>query len=196
MHIRMTLAAVAAIGAAAITGCGDDDSGSSTAGNGTDRAFVAEMVPHHESAIAMAEIAKERGDSAFVKELADDILTTQNQEIATMRREDEGLDTAGVTAGSLGVPDHAMGMNDDPASLRDAEPFDEAFLKMMISHHEGAITMARAELAKGADPELKALAQDIIDAQQREIDEMRRSLGDDDGTSGEEMHESDSEHGG
>jgi uncharacterized protein (DUF305 family) len=51
-------------------------------------------------------------------------------------------------------------------------PFDAAFIKMMIPHHEGAIEMAREELDKGKDPELRGLAQDIIDAQQREIDQM------------------------
>lgn len=171
-------------------GCGDDaDSGSaSVAGNGVDRAFVAEMVPHHESAVEMAEIAQKRGGSAFVKKLADDIIRTQTAEIATLRSEDEGLDTAGVAVGSLGVPEHMMGMDGDVATLRTATPFDAAFLKLMIPHHEGALVMAKAELAKGKDSELRALAQEIIDGQTREIADMKEHLGDgagaDDATSG------------
>jgi uncharacterized protein (DUF305 family) len=171
------LAAVALVFAA----CGDDesDSGEDTAaGNGVDRAFVADMIPHHESAVEMAKIARKRGESEFVKDLADDIVRTQTAEIRTLRTEDEQLDIAGVEKGDLGVEEHMKGMEDDPAELRSAEPFDEAFLEMMITHHEGAIEMARAELEKGGDAELKALAQDIIDAQQREIDEMREHLGD------------------
>jgi uncharacterized protein (DUF305 family) len=175
-----TLAVLAATAALAVAGCGDDDASSSesSSGNGVDRAFVADMIPHHESAIEMAKIAQQRGESAFVKELADDIATSQSNEIATMRREDEALELAGVKPGSLGVPGHMMGMDDDPATLKSADPFDEAFIKMMIPHHEGAIEMAKVELAKGEDPELKALAQDITDAQQREISDMRKHLGD------------------
>jgi uncharacterized protein (DUF305 family) len=179
------LAALAALVALAATGCdSDNDTGGDArvAGNRTDRAFVAAMVPHHQSAVEMAKIAQQRGESAFVKQLADDIVTTQTEEIATLRREDEALDTAGVENGSLGVPEHAMGMNDDPAELRTAQPFDESFLQMMVPHHEGAIEMAKAELAKGQDPELKALAQQIIDAQEREISEMQEHRGMEDGS--------------
>jgi len=178
-----TLSALTAAGALAVAGCGDDDSSttpaSEAAGNGVDRAFVADMIPHHESAIEMAKIAQKRGTSMFVKDLADDIVDTQSDEISTLRGEDEALETAGVKSGSLGVPDHMTGMDDDPAELETADPFDKAFIEMMVPHHEGAIEMAKAELAKGADPELKALAQDIIDAQQREITAMREHLGED-----------------
>lgn len=66
-----------------------------------------------------------------------------------------------------------MGMDGDMSMLETATPFDPAFLTMMIPHHEGAVAMAKAELAKGKDPELKQLAQTIITAQQREIREMR-----------------------
>ena len=68
--------------------------------------------------------------------------------------------------------------------LRRARPFGRAFLEMMIPHHEGAIAMARAELARGSDPELRDLAQRIVDGQQREIRFMRRALAGDAGGSG------------
>ena len=67
-------------------------------------------------------------------------------------------------------------MDHDTAALRTAVPFDRAFLEMMLPHHEGALEMSKAELAKGADPELKSLAQQIIDGQQREIDAMRAEV--------------------
>ena len=194
MNKQNMLAAVVAAGALAVVGCGGDGSSTTSAstakGNGTDRAFVSAMVPHHQSAVDMANIARERGQSAFVKQLADDIVSTQSEEIATLRREDAALESAGVKRGSLDVPEHAMGMDDDPAELRTAQPFDEAFLQMMLPHHVGAVEMAKAELAKGQDPELKALAQQIIDAQRREIREMRQHLGTKDGSEDGDGHRS------
>lgn len=175
---RMILLALLVAGAFAVAACGDEDeSGGGGKGNGVDRAFVADMIPHHESAVEMARIAKKRGESEFVKKLADDIIRTQSDEIRTLRSEDEQLDIAGVDKGDLDVEAHVKGMDDDPAELETAKPFDEAFINMMIPHHEGAIEMARAELARGGDPELLALAQAIIDAQNREITEMRKHLG-------------------
>ncbi len=170
-----------AAGALIVAGCGDasttEKGASSTAGNAVDRAFVADMVPHHQSAVQMATIANRRGQSTFVTQLAQNIVRTQNSEIASMRDADKTLAAAGVRKGSLGVPEHMMGMNGDVASLNTAKPFDRAFLRMMIPHHEGALVMAKAELAKGKDPKLKRLAQNIISGQQRELAAMRRHLG-------------------
>lgn len=180
--LRISLLAVAAASALLVAGCGSSDNKSSNssspaAGNPVDRAFVAAMIPHHRSAVQMAQIAQRRGSSAFVKQLADDIVRTQTAEIATMRSADQQLQKAGVTKGSLGVSEHMMGMNGDVASLNSARPFDRAFMRMMVPHHEGAVTMAKAELAKGKQPGLKILARDIIRAQQREIAQMNKQLG-------------------
>ena len=175
--IRKLLPAVLAAGALFFVACGDEESATGDArGNGIDRGFVAEMIPHHESAIEMAKIAQRRGESPFVKNLADDIVNSQSTEITTLRREDEGLAVAGIKREKLPVPAHMMGMDDDPKMLESADPFDRAFIEMMIPHHKGAVEMAKAELAKGSDPELKALAQQIIDAQTREIRAMEREL--------------------
>lgn len=165
------------VGAVA-TGCGSDDSSksdnaSASAGNATDRAFVAEMVPHHRSAIEMAAIAENEATSSFVKGLATDISTSQQAEIAQMKSADRKLAAAGVKEGDLGMSHEAMGMDMDAGELRGAKPFDAKFIAMMVPHHESAVEMARIELKKGENPQLRKLAKSIISAQQREVKEMR-----------------------
>lgn len=184
---RAVLAALlVAVMAALAVGCGSNDSsngstassGSTEAtGNTTDRAFVAEMIPHHRSAVAMAKIAQKEGTSQFVKTLADDIVRTQKAEIAEMKSIDRKLADAGVKKGDLAMDSRTMGMDMDPAMLKGATPFDAKFMQMMVPHHKGAIEMARVELDKGENPQLKELAKNIISAQQREVKEMNDQLG-------------------
>lgn len=192
------LPALAVAGALLGAGCGGSDSSDDSAskapvGNPVDRGFAADMIPHHEDAVQMAQIAQRRGSSDFIKKLADDIVKTQRAEISTLRAADQRLTRANVPEGSLGVPQHMMGMDDNPASLKTAKPFDRAFIRMMIPHHEGAVAMARAEMARGKDPELMKLAATIVTGQQREITAMRKRLGDKDNTAG--AHDADSMQG-
>lgn len=66
-------------------------------------------------------------------------------------------------------------MGDMTSELKDktGADFDAAFLEQMIPHHQGAIEMARMVLSTSKRPELIKLANDIISAQQKEIDMMR-----------------------
>ena len=157
----------------ALAGCGGSDE---PAGGAVDRGFAAEMIPHHESAVAMARVAERRAQTPFVRRLAGEIRGSQAGEIVVLRRIDSGLARAGVKRGKLGVPGHMTGMDDDPAELESGPDFDRRFLAMMVPHHEGAVRMADAELAHGKDPELKALAAEIRSDQLEEIAAMRRAL--------------------
>lgn len=165
LSLVLVLAALAA-------GCGSkSDSKSDAAGNATDAAFVADMVPHHTNAVEMARIAQRRGQHAEIRGLADDIVSSQQAEVALMKRLGKGLPHEGHDGG-MGM----SGMSNshmDPARLRTAKTFDREFMDMMIPHHESAVRMATVELGKGAQPELRRLARRIISAQRREISQMR-----------------------
>jgi uncharacterized protein (DUF305 family) len=183
---RWLVVALALALAATLAACGGEEeeptagsqaSRTEATGNAIDRAFIAGMIPHHESAVEMAEMALDEGESQFVEDLANDIVRSQNEEISRMREIDRQLAAQGVERGAMDMPAHEMGMDMDEeamAQLRDADPFDRAFIDEMVPHHQGAIRMARMQLAQGENAELKELAQQIVDAQAREIDAMNR----------------------
>ena len=172
--LAAALAAVVVLAFAA-SGCGDDedDGAASASGNTTDTAFVADMVPHHQGAIEMAKMAQEEGEHAEIKQLARDIIAAQQSEIGVLERAGRELDQERVKRGHLGMSDAEMGMDHDMSMLESADEFDKAFIDMMIPHHEGAIRMARMEIADGEHATLRKLADDIIAAQGREIAQMR-----------------------
>lgn len=146
--------------------------------NAADVAFVTGMIPHHEQAVAMSALVPERSTDPAVIKLAADISAAQGPEIETMKvflvQWNAGADT-GHEGHDMGSMD---GMVDDTTmkqleSLRGNE-FDTLWLKSMIAHHEGAIKMANTEIADGANADAKTLAQQIVTAQQAEVDQMKK----------------------
>jgi uncharacterized protein (DUF305 family) len=67
-------------------------------------------------------------------------------------------------------------MDHDMASGKMTGDPDHDFTVMMIPHHQGAVDMAKVELKYGKDPELRALCEDIIVAQKKEIAQMKAWL--------------------
>ena len=148
--------------------------GSSPRGNQTDRAFAPQMALYHEGAIEMAGIALKRGEHADVRRLARTIIRVQRAEIAALRPIDAALTQAGIPEGELGVQSSELDMGGDLHDLEEADPFDRTFIEMMVPHHESAVRMAAVELRNERDPRLRRLADGIVAAQRREIDEMKR----------------------
>ena len=151
-----------------------------------DRAFVREMVPHHRMAVGMADMARMQAMHGQIKTLAKQIITAQNAEILELTAIRKRLNVKPLPTGhdehatmmrdarTLGLSMDDMGMSMDMNELDGAKPFDRAFIDMMITHHRGAIRTARAELAKGGNAQLRAIARAIVSAQKREITEMNR----------------------
>lgn len=69
-----------------------------------------------------------------------------------------------------------MSMDDMTAALKNktGDEFDKAFISSMITHHEGAVEMAKLSAKNAKHEEIKSLSNDIIAAQEKEITEMKQ----------------------
>lgn len=164
---------------------GAPEGGVPQTGGELDELFINMMVPHHQGAVAMANIALERAEHPEIKDMANAIVASQQAEIDQMKSWKQkwygSSDTPPMSAmpmleemPGMGGMGHTMDMQADVDALKNAaEPFDLAFIDAMIPHHQSAIDAARKVLETGVHPEMKELAQQIIDAQRREIDQMK-----------------------
>ena len=164
-------------------------SGAPAAGdkNEADTLFATMMIPHHAQAIEMADLALSQATDPKVKALAPKIKGAQGPEITRMSGWLTGWGApVPSTAGGSGMSSMS-GMGEQTGGMMSAQEmsdlgaatgaaFDRMWLKMMITHHEGAVSMAKDEVDQGANPEARKLAQAIIDGQSAEIAEMRSSL--------------------
>lgn len=198
-------AAAAVVSLAALTGCGDSGTSgghdghtpstsaaaSAPAGarNDADVAFAQGMIPHHRQAVQMAALVPSRSADPAVVDLAARIQAAQEPEIATMTgwllawgeavpAPDDRGGHGGMEHGGGDATMPGMMSAEQMAAMAAASgaEFDRLWLTGMIAHHQGAVEMARIQLAEGSDPEAKALAQTIIDEQQAEIGRMQGLL--------------------
>jgi uncharacterized protein (DUF305 family) len=137
--------------------------------------FAQGMIPHHQQAIDMSNMALKNGASAEVKKLAKGIISAQQKEMSQLKY------WLTATKSSMTM-DHDMGMNgmlskSELAALKKLKgsKFDTAFLKAMIAHHEGALEMV-ALLDGTENAEAKKIAADILKGQSAEIASMKKLL--------------------
>ncbi|GGU42469.1 DUF305 domain-containing protein [Streptomyces coeruleorubidus] len=158
--------------------------------NDADVMFAQMMIPHHEQALEMSQLADGRASDAEIKSLAADIEKAQDPEIRTMKSwlkawgkpESAGESMPGMDHGSGGM-DHGSGMSgmmsdEDMKKLEAAKgtEFDRMFAELMIEHHKGAITMAEDEQKKGRDATAKKLAADVVRTQSAEVGKFEKIL--------------------
>ncbi|WP_250905552.1 DUF305 domain-containing protein [Nonomuraea sp. NEAU-A123] len=148
---------------------------SSPSFNDADVMFAQMMIPHHEQAVEMADMALMRASDSEVEELAAKIKSAQDPEIQTMKG---WLTEWGkpVSSGGMGHDMPGIMSEEDMKKLDAAKgkAFDKLFAQMMIAHHKGAIGMARTEQANGSNPKAKELAKRIETSQQAEVAQLQK----------------------
>lgn len=197
---RLAVATAIVVALAGLAACGSDKTDttsspstgqSQAAYNDADVTFATSMIPHHQQALEMVDLGQGRPLDPQVRSLAGQIKAAQAPEIETMSGWLKAWGKPVPSATASGQDSHDMGGMDmgsgempgmmsaaDMAGLEkapDAE-FQTMWLRMMVRHHEGAITMARTELTKGVYAPARKLAQAVIDGQQAEIDQMNTLL--------------------
>jgi uncharacterized protein (DUF305 family) len=169
--------------------------------NDADAMFAQHMIPHHQQAIEMSDmLLTKQGIDPRVAELAKQIKAAQGPEIEQMQGwlNQWGNPQMPMPSGDMsghgnipgmpgmsgmpsmsGMPGMAGMMSDeDMTALQNAQGVEASklFLTQMITHHEGAITMAQTEIKDGQYPAAVELARSIVAAQQKEIDTMKGML--------------------
>jgi len=181
--IKRTLAALATVVLVGCSGGGESGNNDDSAPfNDADLTFVQEMIPHHEQAIQMADMFSRDEVSVSTADLAGEIRAAQAPEIADMRALLAEWGEEEDPHAMHKMDDHSMHgmMTDDDFDSLDAATgvdFERMWLRMMIEHHEGAITMSEKVLADGKHPRVRELAEAIIAAQRDEIARMNTLLG-------------------
>ncbi|MDP8992271.1 MAG: DUF305 domain-containing protein [Actinomycetota bacterium] len=146
--------------------------------NEADVSFVQAMIPHHEQAIHMVELALEHGNSPDVRKLATTIKIKQEEELKTMEHLLHEWHMKKEEHGGHGPEHPGMLSEEKLKELEETEgvEFDKLFLELMIEHHEGAIHLAEEAEHKGENEEVEKLAAEIKRGQEHEIEKMEMEL--------------------
>lgn len=155
--------------------------------NDADVMFAQMMIPHHQQAVEMSEILLAKDDiPQNVADFAQGVIDAQGPEIDRMNAMLEAwgqqpmnmddMDGTGGMGGHGGMS--GMMSEDDMQQLEDATGTDAAklYLEQMTRHHEGAVDMAEQQVADGQNPQAVALAEQVIEDQEAEIQEMKTML--------------------
>src|SRR5215207_846266 len=158
-----------------------------------DIGFLADMETHHTGAINMSFDYLDRSHDAVVKHFAQEIISSQSQELAAMNsylNEAGGADVIGDGSVAMAWMDHPVRPADMPGMPTRAEladlaessglDADDVFTHLMIRHHAGGIAMAEYGVEHGEHPGVRAFARSMAKVQRTEIAEMntrRAALG-------------------
>ncbi|NUR24798.1 MAG: DUF305 domain-containing protein [Catenulispora sp.] len=147
--------------------------------NDADVRFASEMIVDHELAAQMVSMAGYQAGSSSVKKLAAEFGVARAAEVKLM--------SAWLTGWGVEIPkqshDHEVSLpgvmtEDEWSEVGRAEglAFDRLWLQMMIRHHQGAVTIAKAEEKAGQNPAAIALAKKLQVQQTAEVAAMQELL--------------------
>jgi uncharacterized protein (DUF305 family) len=144
---------------------------------GADIMFLQMMIPHHQQAVDISNLALSKSKDAELIALATAIRDGQADEIIQMKQwlKDAGAD---IEMGhSMG--DSMGGMLDESelAAMKSAtgSAFDHLWLLGMTGHHDGAIHMTQM-IEDASNPTIKKFGQDIVSAQTAQLEQMKLML--------------------
>lgn len=149
--------------------------------NQADVTFTTMMIPHHRQAVMMSDLVIAKpGLDQKITDLATRIKTAQAPEISQMTGWLVGWGTdpsASPAMAGMGGMDGMMSQAEmDGLQKTPSAEAAKLYLTGMIKHHQGAVAMARTELASGQNADAKRLATTIVTTQQAEISEMQKLL--------------------
>lgn len=149
-----------------------------------DLQFIDTMSMHHQHGIDVAKQAVSKAQNAELRELAKKMVSDQQKDIAKMKSWRDQWYPKMPKAMNMQMPGMSHSshqgmtkeMSEHMSKLKKASgrDFDMAFIGVMIPHHQSAIEMSRDALQKAEHAEIKALAQETIDKQQKEIEQLNR----------------------
>ncbi|MFI1932126.1 DUF305 domain-containing protein [Streptomyces sp. NPDC020330] len=150
------------------------EAGQDTA-NSADFRYTRMMIEHHGQALVMTGLVPERASADTVKRLADRISAGQKPEIGAMEGwlKRNGGDRRTEHHDHATMPGMATDAQLEKLRAAKGKAFDKLFLELMITHHQGAITMATEALTEGNDVIVEEMASDVVAQQTVEINRMR-----------------------
>ncbi|MFE7898509.1 DUF305 domain-containing protein [Streptomyces sp. NPDC057424] len=185
-------AALVATGAITYAVAGDDGSGRTPSAESADAGFARDMAVHHQQAVEMSYIVRDRTEDEAVRRLAYDIAQTQANQRGMMlgwldlwglpKVSSEPpmtwMDMGGMASGEDGALMPGMATNSEMKKLGElsGKQAEVYFLQLMTDHHKGGVHMAEGCADKCAVGVEKRLAQGMVDAQQSEIGLMKDML--------------------
>ncbi|PWI20976.1 DUF305 domain-containing protein [Streptomyces sp. Act143] len=146
--------------------------------NAADVSYARMMIVHHTQALEMTELVPDRAGSGKVKKLAERIAAAQGPEIEAMESwlTSYGKDPKAGTHDHASMPGMATEAQLKKLEAAEGKAFDQLFLTLMITHHEGALTMATDVKGQGNNIRIEEMADDVVAQQTSEISRMRDLL--------------------